>query len=82
MTNVTYYKLTKEVAPCFVQKICIHCNDEVFFLMTQDQYDRWAKNLEYAQDVFPDTAPDIREWMISGTHPKCWDEMFPEEDLD
>ena len=50
--------------------------------MTQDQYDRWAKNLEYAQDVFPDTAPDIREWMISGTHPKCWDEMFPEEDLD
>jgi len=82
MTNVTYYKLTKDLAPCFVQKICIHCDDEVFFLMTQDQYDQWVIDKKYIQDVFPHVDKDIREWMISGTHPKCWAKMFPEEDLD
>jgi hypothetical protein len=28
------------------------------------------------QDVFPELNADEREFMISGTHPACWDEMF------
>jgi hypothetical protein len=27
------------------------------------------------QDAFPDLDLATREQMISGTHPKCWDEM-------
>jgi len=50
--------------------------------MTQQDYDRWKIDGEYIQNVFPEEPADIREWMISGTHPRCWDEMFPEEDLD
>jgi hypothetical protein len=82
MSNVMYYRLTDELIPVFYKKICIHCNNETQFLMTQDDYDRWKVNGEYIQNVFPEEPKDIREWMISGTHPKCWDEMFPEEDLD
>lgn len=85
MTNVTYYRVAGDPdaqATSFIQKICIHCDDQVFFLMTQDQYDQWVIDKKYIQDVFPHLDRDIREWMISGTHPKCWDEMFPEEDLD
>jgi hypothetical protein len=30
---------------------------------------------KHIQDAFPDLDIAIREQMISGTHPKCWDEM-------
>jgi len=35
-----------------------------------------------AQDSFPDMPVEIREQIISGTHPDCWKEMFPEYDED
>ena len=28
------------------------------------------------QDAFPDMPREDREQIISGTHPKCWKEMF------
>lgn len=28
------------------------------------------------QDVWPDLTPDVRELLISGTHPECWDSLF------
>ena len=31
---------------------------------------------QYAQDAFPFLSPEDREQIISGTHPKCWQEMF------
>jgi len=30
---------------------------------------------KHIQDAFPDLDIAIREQLISGTHPKCWDEM-------
>jgi hypothetical protein len=30
----------------------------------------------YVQDAFPYLSAPEREQLISGTHPKCWDEMF------
>jgi hypothetical protein len=30
---------------------------------------------KHVQDAFPDLDIAIREQIISGTHPKCWDEM-------
>ena len=33
------------------------------------------------QDAYPDMSAPLREQMVSGTHPQCWDEMFgPEEE--
>ena len=32
------------------------------------------------QDAYPDLPAPLREQIISGTHPQCWEEMFgPEE---
>ena len=28
------------------------------------------------QDAFPFLAMELREQITSGTHPKCWEEMF------
>lgn len=30
------------------------------------------------QDCFPDLSPALREMLVSGTCPECWDEMFKE----
>ena len=79
MTEVIYYRVTGDPeaqAPNNVHKICIHCDNETFFLMTKQQYDRWQTNGEYIQIVFPHLDANVREWMISGTHPACWEDIF------
>lgn len=82
MTNVTYFRVAGDPsvsAPASVHKTCIVCNDETFFLMTQDQYDRWIVQRQYAQNVFSHLDKEIREWMVSGTHPECWNSLFQDE---
>jgi hypothetical protein len=37
-------------------------------------------NGAYAQDAFPDLLAPIREQIISGTHPECWNEIFKDDD--
>jgi hypothetical protein len=32
------------------------------------------------QDVFPEMSKEDREVLISGTHPKCFNELFPPEE--
>jgi hypothetical protein len=32
------------------------------------------------QDAFPEVPKEYREMFISGTCPKCWDDMFNNED--
>lgn len=59
---------------------CFHCGEETEFTVTYDQYVRLFADQEYVQDVFPDLTKEQREVMISGTHPKCWIEMFGESD--
>jgi len=34
---------------------------------------------EYAQDAFKSLTIPLREQIISGVHPKCWDEMWGQE---
>lgn len=58
-------------------KSCMHCGEESHFTLTYDEYVRLIVNNEYIQDVFPHLSKEDREVMISGTHPKCWNEMFP-----
>jgi len=81
MTNVIYYRVAGDetvYAPDSVHRQCIHCEDETFFLMTKEQYNKWQVRGLYIQIVFPHLDKDIREWMISGTHPACWNQVFGE----
>lgn len=34
---------------------------------------------KHVQNAFPYLDAGLREQIITGTHPKCWDEMFPPE---
>lgn len=34
------------------------------------------------QDALPERDADFRELVKTGTHPECWDTMFPEEEDD
>jgi hypothetical protein len=34
----------------------------------------------HIQRAFPELLPHQRELLLTGTHPACWDRMWPEED--
>ena len=61
-------------------KTCMHCSESTDFIITKNEYVRWILNNEYIQDVFSYINKEEREMMISGTHPKCWEEMFSDID--
>lgn len=60
-------------------KRCIHCGKTGIIEMPQSDFDKGAPLYEagaYIQDAFPNLPADQREQIISGTHPKCWNEIF------
>jgi hypothetical protein len=62
-----------------ITKRCYHCGEEGALTMPREEGLRGIeayKNGEFAQDAFPFLSADEREQIISGTHPKCWAEMF------
>jgi hypothetical protein len=73
MINENVYGFTRK---------CFHCGEESEFYLSFDEYERLILNNEYIQDVFPFLSKELREVMISGTHPNCWEEMFSAIDED
>lgn len=66
-------------------KRCYHCGEEGTLTMPAEEGLRGVEayaNGEYAQDAFPFLSAEDREQIISGTHPKCWTEMFAMFDED
>lgn len=66
---------------------CPFCKNVVRTPVSEEVYDRYAdwssrirSEREPVQKVFPELSAEIREMLISGICPKCWDEMFGEED--
>jgi len=43
-------------------------------------YNEWTMDGQPIVLAFPDMSVDDREMLISGTHPACWDRLFPCED--
>jgi hypothetical protein len=60
---------------------CFHCGCEGEVTVTPEGLTAYNGG-EYAQVAFPELDKDLREQIISGTHPKCWQEMFgaPEDE--
>ena len=58
---------------------CIVCGDATMLRLENDLYLRWL-NGELVQDIWPAKTAGEREVMITGTHPVCWEAMFPPED--
>jgi hypothetical protein len=62
---------------------CVECNKEIGLEVPIEGYFKWLDGT-HIQTALPDLAPELRELLISGICPKCWDEMFAdiEEDDD
>lgn len=58
-----------------VTVVCPFCGSTFVVRVPSDGYAAW-KNGACIQDVMPDVDPDIREMLISGICPDCWDNMF------
>jgi len=65
-----------------VTRPCVHCgkSGSIYPVWHQD-YDRYMNGAK-VQDAFPTLSPALREQIITGTHPACWDEIFGDEDED
>ena len=63
-------------------RTCFHCGEESSFRISYDEYKALFIREQYVQDVYPLMPKEDREFMISGTHPDCWNEMFSDIDED
>jgi hypothetical protein len=59
-----------------MKTFCVHCQTEGHYVLTPDQYNDIYLCGRLIQEVFPELSADEREFMISGIHPACWDDMF------
>ena len=46
----------------------------------QCELEHWEENMTLVQDAFPHFTPDQREFLISGSTPDEWNELFSEEE--
>lgn len=54
-------------------------SSEMDLPVTEEEIARWRGG-ELVQDVWPSLSPDQREFLITGSTPEEWDEVFGEED--
>lgn len=54
---------------------CFVCGDEGFLELPKDGIAKYESGM-FVQDAFPDLPKELREQIISGTHPDCWNDLF------
>jgi len=54
---------------------CIHCGHYGLLNVPLDGYQKFLRGA-HVQDAFPQMSAGLREQIITGTHPECWDAMF------
>jgi hypothetical protein len=54
---------------------CVSCDKAIEFQVPADGYEK-RLNGELIQRCFPALSNDLRELMVSGICPKCWNKMF------
>ena len=64
---------------------CHHCGQMGQVRMSASEYyagKERIENGELIQYAFPTLSAGMREQIISGTHPDCWDAMFADDESD
>jgi cell division protein FtsL len=54
---------------------CLVCKASSVITITEEERKAYNSGL-LVQEAFPTRDDDFRELIITGTHPKCWDEMM------
>lgn len=57
---------------------CPVCGKVSAIAVRQSDLDRWRAGA-LVQAAFPEMPLDQRELLQTGTHPACWDTLFPDE---
>jgi hypothetical protein len=60
-------------------KACILCGERSTVRARWHQFVAWGKGM-LIQDAFPELSDDERELLKTGTHPECWNILFPDEE--
>lgn len=60
---------------------CVVCGKKGEVGAILGQIMQWVKGVP-VQNAFPDMEPGLREQLINGTHPACFDALFDEDDMD
>lgn len=54
---------------------CMVCGDDGTLELPVDGIAKYEGGA-FVQDAFPELPKDLREQIISGTHPQCWNDLF------
>lgn len=54
---------------------CMLCNQTENVKVSKDAYNKFMNGM-FVHEAFPDFSNEDRELILTGTHPKCWNEMF------
>lgn len=63
-----------------IEITCPYCHKNNKINMTDDHYIRYTKGNELIQHIFPNLLPAIREILITGICPNCWNNIFANEE--
>ena len=55
--------------------VCFHCKEFGEVSVDADGYYKWLGGY-LIQNALPGLSLEVREQLISGTHPECWDKMM------
>lgn len=64
-------------------KSCVVCGEPSTLHLTPEEHEaflRWSNKELLIQQAFPKWTPAQRELLVSGTHPKCWDTLWAEDE--
>lgn len=59
---------------------CMVCSSRGEVAVTMEEYNRLMTGALISDHTFPDMTADVREMLISGIHPECFDEMVGDEE--
>jgi len=66
-----------------MQKIttqCPICLEEHTLDVTDEQYEKYINGEDYIQNIFSEMSAEDREMLITGICPKCWRNVFGDEE--
>lgn len=63
----------------FISLPCPECGRRSEVELDDVAYLVWM-NGRHVQDAFPEMSLEQRELLITGTHPECWEKIFPPEE--
>jgi hypothetical protein len=61
-------------------RTCVVCGKSTIVELDTVKAEKWLRGSGHVQDIFPEMSKDDRELLISGTHPVCWNKLFPPDE--